>query len=144
MLGHRVGIGPGGGGEPDAGAADGRAVVLVGPGADRLDEAQARGAGDQHVVPQHRHDEHVGLGDAGLELGTGADLEPADTGVAGGETLAHPVGGVGEGDGQAVVGRQGRQHRAILARGMGEGKAGRAPLESLLWVHAWRKRPVHP
>ena len=84
--------------EPDAGGLERLARILVGAGADRLDEFELRRARDQVVAPQHRDAHHVGVADAHGQLFERADLEVPDAGVAQREALGHAVGDVGEAD----------------------------------------------
>ena len=87
-------------------------VILVGAGADRLDELQLACDFGEFVAPHHGDDHHVGLWNARLELVKGAHLEMGDIRIAPGELLGHAIGGVGKADGEFVP----RGERALRSR----------------------------
>ena len=64
MLRHRRCIDAACARQADAGTSEVLARVLVGAGADRLDEGEPRRLRDQLVAPQHRDAEHVGFANA--------------------------------------------------------------------------------
>ena len=80
VLRHRLGVDALRAGEPDAGGGERVAIVLVGAGADRLDEGEPRRARDELVAPHHRHAQHVEFAEPRVKLVEGADLEMADAG----------------------------------------------------------------
>ena len=75
MLGDRALVGALRAGEADAGRAQRVAGVLVGAGADRLDEGEPRAPRRSVVAPQARDQQHVRLADARLQLVEAAHLE---------------------------------------------------------------------
>ena len=61
VLGHGLRVDASGAGEPDCPLAQQCFVVVVGAGADRLDEPELARAAGKLVLPQHGDDQHVGL-----------------------------------------------------------------------------------
>jgi hypothetical protein len=110
VLGHRTLVRALRAGDADAGPAEQVARVLVGAGADRLDEGEPRRELDEVVAPEAGDAQHVGVADARLQLVDAAHLERADARVAEEEALLQPVGGVGEADGEVFSSRQGPAH----------------------------------
>ena len=105
MFGDRARVHPGRTGQPYAAFGQCRLVVLVGAGADGLDEFQPRGRLDQSVVPHAGRHDDIRLLRAPVQLGAVPHLETGDTGVQGVPAGLHLVGGVGETNGQRFAGR---------------------------------------
>ena len=82
--------------EPDAGGGERVARILVGAGADRLDEGEPRGARDELVAPQHRDAEDVEFAEPRRELVEAAHLEMPDVAPTQGKALRHAIGDVGK------------------------------------------------
>ena len=87
----------------DAGGLERLALILVGAGADRLDELELRRARDQVVAPHPGNADHVGIRDAHGELLGRVHLEMPDAGVARRKALGHAVGHMGKADGEVVL-----------------------------------------
>jgi hypothetical protein len=92
--------------KPDARGFERLALILVGAGADRLDEFELRRARDQIVAPHHRDADHVRVRDAHGQFFQRIDLVVLDAGVARREAVGHAVGDVCEADRQVVLGRK--------------------------------------
>ena len=98
------GVDAGGAGEAYAACAQHVLVVLVDAGADRLDELEVAWRCRQLVLPHHRDDEHVGLGEMlGQLLGGSAPEGGAMPVSRRRETLGHAVGAMRKADPEPVL-----------------------------------------
>jgi hypothetical protein len=116
MLGDRALVYALRAGDANAGRAQRVAGILVGAGADRLDEGEPGRRGNQFVPPQPGAQQHVHLADARLQIVEAAHLEPVNAGVAQSEAFTHAISDVGETYDQLVFGRERtRAHGIVIA-----------------------------